>query len=236
MPLNGWRSHWQSIDTSGSGSIDEALRQVGKTLLGKPVAPKQVEILINHIATQLALVPTDRVLDCGCGNGLLTSCLAGRVAEVLGIDYSQPLLNIARTLYARDNIRYALDDLANMNGTTIEAQHFNKAWSCEVLQHLLPADARRLFDSLGRVLIPGYKILACGIPDRTHLRDFYNTPERWELYCRNMQQGGDQIGYWWGRAELSQLAAEAGMGITFIEQPPALYTSHYRFDILLEAQ
>lgn len=231
-----WLLHWCNVDTSASFTQAEALRQVGKTVLGEPVGVEQIEILVENIVTKLELSFADRVIDCGCGNGLVTSRVGIKVQNILGIDFSQSLLDVAQANYSVENIRYVKDDLTDLASSSIQSNYYNKAFSCEVLQHLEFDSAYLFLNKLTRLLKPGFKIFICGVPDRSKLHKFYNTPERWKLYCRNAQRNLDQIGYWWGKEELIRLATLTNLKATFFSQPNVLYTAHYRFDILLEAR
>lgn len=50
----------------------------------------------EHVATHLAAVGGDRVLDLGCGTGVLAEILAERGLRVTGVDLSEEMLVIAR--------------------------------------------------------------------------------------------------------------------------------------------
>ena len=58
--------------------------------------------------------PRNRVLDVGCGTGVLTAALAEAGAEAVGIDASEPYLEGARRHRPHPNITYELGDVRRM--------------------------------------------------------------------------------------------------------------------------
>lgn len=66
----------------------------------------------GSIIAQLELKGSERVLDLGCGDGLLTAQLAYRLpqGEVIGIDASQGMIAVAREK-ERGNLRFLLQDI-----------------------------------------------------------------------------------------------------------------------------
>ena len=69
--------------------------------------------LQDWLVTQL---PTRgaRALDAGCGSGRYTQVLARRYNDVIGVDISEPLIEIARDR-ADPNVRYVVSDLMSFN-------------------------------------------------------------------------------------------------------------------------
>jgi predicted TPR repeat methyltransferase len=76
------------------------LRQVGKTVNGAPISQIAVDALVQDIAHRLAIKGTDHLLDLCCGNGLVTHQCAPFCRSIVGVDYSEPLLQIAATYFA----------------------------------------------------------------------------------------------------------------------------------------
>src|SRR5262245_30680523 len=62
-----------------------------------------------------AVNPGSRVLDVGCGTGVLTKALAEAGAIATGIDASEPYLNGARQHRSHPNITYELGDIRQMH-------------------------------------------------------------------------------------------------------------------------
>jgi SAM-dependent methyltransferase len=89
--------------------------------------------------------PGERILDLGCGDGVLTEKLAGRGATVVGVDSSQSMVEAAR---ARGL------DVRVMNGETLAfAQEFDAVFSNAALHWMRDQD--RVLEGVNRALRPG---------------------------------------------------------------------------------
>jgi 2-polyprenyl-3-methyl-5-hydroxy-6-metoxy-1,4-benzoquinol methylase len=97
-----------------------------------------------------------RILDVGCGNGLMTRRLASLGADALGVDVSESMLDRARAYTTEHDARieYRLVDCTDEAAIRAlgEAQ-FDGAIACMVLMDM--AEIRPLFRGLGYVLKPG---------------------------------------------------------------------------------
>jgi len=105
-----------------------------------------------------------RVLDLGCGTGVLSKILADAGAEVVGIDASEPYLEAARRHRFHPNATYELGDICRMR---FEDGSFDAAVSTLVLD-LLP-DAEPAVAEMRRATRPG-GVVACA------LHDFWGAP------------------------------------------------------------
>lgn len=227
-PVRDWRAHWRGISETTPATVEDALRQVGKTVLGEPVALSHVDTILDTITAQLELVPSDVVVDLGCGNGLLTVGVADRVDRIIGVDVSETLISAARALNGRPNCTYCVGDLAALDESLFAGT--TKAYSYEVLQHLSTDETARLLDSLSGRFAEGLMLFVGSLPDRSLRRAFYDTPDRWDRYQQNLASGTEQIGHWWERQELVELCRSRGLDCRTMDQSDSLYTSHYRFD------
>ena len=227
-----WQSYWARRLPLREGTVHEALVQVGETRFGQPVATSQLDILVDHIVDLLDLKPHARALDLGCGNGLVTYALAGRIAHVVGFDYSPALLATARSHFMRPNLIYREADLRKMEGEELTVGSYDSAWSIEVVQNLDPVSLTALLKWLARVMTSRFRFLASGIPDISRIRAFYDTEERWQRHLENAKAGREQMGYWWSTDELAAAADCARLNVRFDSLPRPYYTSRYRLEAM----
>lgn len=73
----------------------------------------------------------DVVLDLGCDKGVMSNYLADKAKKVVGIDYHEYAINIAKSNYQKDNLEFVVD----------EALHFlekrKEEFSTLILSHIL---------------------------------------------------------------------------------------------------
>lgn len=229
-----WFEYWNTIALQ-EGDAD-LLKQVGKTVNREAVSMAQVDRIVDTIQAALDLHSGDRVLDLCCGNGLLTARVAAACNQILGIDFSVPLIGVANTRSRPCNVEYVIDSVLSLPGVLIERKEpcFGKAYMYEALQHFNQDEALGLLRSLAACAPTSFRLFLGSIPDRARLSEFYNNPERRQEYERRVRDGTEAIGTWWLDREVIEIAESAGFICSIVPQHGDLYTAHYRFDALLE--
>jgi peptidoglycan/LPS O-acetylase OafA/YrhL/SAM-dependent methyltransferase len=103
----------------------------------------------------VTLLPTDTVLEIGCGLGRLTRVLAARATTVVALDVSDEMLDRARALNPElDNVRWVLGDGVSLAG--IADDSVDGAVSTVVFQHVPDQSITLQYvRELGRVLRSG---------------------------------------------------------------------------------
>ncbi len=135
------REHWdrqavKDIDPELVTHVDRYQRQV------------EIELLLR------AIPHGQRVLDVGCGNGYTTAMLADRSAEVIGVDYSEPMLERARQEFGGpDNLQYRQLDV-------LELPSIGRTFDVVVTQRCLInltswEDQQTALNNIAEVLEPG---------------------------------------------------------------------------------
>jgi 2-polyprenyl-3-methyl-5-hydroxy-6-metoxy-1,4-benzoquinol methylase len=110
---------------------------------GKLRWARRVSMLSKHLA------PGMRVLELGCGTGYFTRELARSGAEIVALDVSPELLEIARANCSAPNVRY---EIQNAYDLSYSDAVFDSVVGSSVLHHLEIQDALR---EIYRVLKPG---------------------------------------------------------------------------------
>lgn len=98
-----------------------------------------------------------RVLDVGCGEGMLARELSGRVSEVVGIDVDAPTVEVARRDAAADNVEYLVGDFLTHD---FEAGSFDAVVSVVALHHM---DTTAALERMGELVRPGGRVAVVGL-------------------------------------------------------------------------
>jgi len=76
--------------------------------------------------------PNDTVLDIGCGKGELTFDLAKKAKNVVGVDFNEKSINLAKNKFSAFNIKYFLGDVTK----DLPDQKFDVLVLSNVLEHI----------------------------------------------------------------------------------------------------
>ncbi|MEU1785022.1 class I SAM-dependent methyltransferase [Streptomyces sparsogenes] len=119
-----------------------------------------------------------RALDAGCGSAHAVEALADSFEEVVGLDLSAPLIEIARAKRARPNVRYVVEDLFGLK----DEDGFDLVPSHTMLHHL--EDCRAGLEHLKSLVRPGGTVAlidnVCD-PYPTPPRKAYTWPALWSF-------------------------------------------------------
>ncbi len=121
--------------------------------------------------------PDDRAVDLGCGWGTITLGLAGQVASVVGVDFSERSIAFCERrrsemapeqperVQAVEKVRFHCADAGN---TGLEPGAFDLVVAADLFEHLYPEDTARVTREAFRLLEPGGRF-AVWTPHRGHL-------------------------------------------------------------------
>jgi ubiquinone/menaquinone biosynthesis C-methylase UbiE len=132
-------------------------------LTGEPLL-RWLRSVLPHQGTQ--------ALDLGCGSGRHTVLLADRFEEVVAVDLSRPMLELARAKRRRPNIVYVESDLRAVMPE--RDGPFDLVFSAYTLHHV--ADLEAVLQQIRSLVAPGGLVVLVDIVDRRG-----RTP-RWRRY------------------------------------------------------
>ncbi|MFB3883643.1 MAG: class I SAM-dependent methyltransferase [Thermodesulfobacteriota bacterium] len=169
----------------------------------------------NHWKVLLKLLGSfiedkDRIVEVGCGRGTISSYFAAYGCRVTLLDYSLPVLRIARGIY-RENDHKAELVQGDANFIPFSANSFDIVISMGLLEHF--QDAKKTIEEQIRILKPGGYFLAYVVPER---KDNIQRYFRWLNWILNIM------------SKASRLKRR--------EKPKeALYRTHFRSEHYIEA-
>ncbi len=123
------------------------------SLLRTAVNPPRFEYFRNVLINRLRMEPNQlRLLDVGCGGGLLSEPFAAQGCQVTGVDRSIPTLAAARAHAQKSGLAIQYLE-ANAESLPFDDQSFDIVCCCDVLEHV--DDMDRVINEISRVLKPG---------------------------------------------------------------------------------
>jgi len=163
---------------------------------------KLVNPLRRRLLQQAKIQPGQRVLDLGCGTGLLTMIIKQSIpnAQVTGLDGDEKVLNIARVKSRGVDIQW---DRALAFDMPYADNSFDVVLSSFVTHHLTSVEKVRAFREVHRVLRPngGFHIVDFGPPFNLLTRAQASVMKNFERTADNFE----------GR--ILPMLAEAGFGV-----------------------
>ena len=110
----------------------------------------------------------ERVLDLGCGWGTFCWVLGPRVAEMVGVDFSQKSIDLCENRLARSTMDGVSFLCADARDTGLEPESFDLVIAADLVEHLYPEDSQAVVAEASRVLKKGGR-LSLWTPHRGHL-------------------------------------------------------------------
>lgn len=128
-------------------------------------SPAEYEAWVGHsadlVAEELALGPSDAVLDLGCGSGRQAVLIAPRVESLKAVDFSRPALAIAQRDRQEPNIEYEWADLNAFDPAQFAGR--NKAYAIGSMLYLQSVD--HVLNLVDALIGQGTDVMLCDLPD-----------------------------------------------------------------------
>ena len=234
MPrIRDWRSYWHS-KPQAFDPADRA-RQAEWTFDGDPLPADVVLAHVSEIVARLELTHESRLLDLCCGNGFITEQLADHCAAVVGVDFSDYLVDVAERETRHPRVRYQRGDVLRLDELDPPLEgRFDRVLMLGSLQYFAPDDLDRILAGLAPLMSPGAVILLRDIPNRALRWRFYRTGRQRLTHLWNSIGGQDALGTWWETGWIESRVGALGWSATFpVSADPD--SARYRFDAQLRA-
>ena len=210
--------------------------QVRRTLHGRPVLEKQIDLIVAAVVAALGLGPGDVLLDLACGNGALSDRLFQCCAGGLGVDASEYLIGTAQEYFATPSRQYVIADAADW----VEAANpgrFTKAVCYGSFSYLPDDAAARMLRGLQRRFPQVGCVMLGNLPDPARAGRFYGAGGEGRRGSRvpDLRAPESDLGVWRDEAEITALAGP-GWQVTTRPMPPEFFAAHYRYDAILVRQ
>ncbi|MEO8309220.1 MAG: bifunctional 2-polyprenyl-6-hydroxyphenol methylase/3-demethylubiquinol 3-O-methyltransferase UbiG [Pseudomonadota bacterium] len=165
-------------------------------------------VRVEYIASRLPLSGA-RVLDVGCGGGLLAEALARRGANVEGIDLSPAMITTAQ-LHAAESglaIEYRLQDAEEL--AQLHPHQFDAVCCMEMLEHV--PEPQAFLGTLSRLVKPGGAVFVSTL--NRNLKSFMLAIVGAEYLLRLLPRGTHEYERFIRPAELAGWARHAGLSL-----------------------
>jgi 2-polyprenyl-3-methyl-5-hydroxy-6-metoxy-1,4-benzoquinol methylase len=100
--------------------------------------------------------PGERVLDVGCGSGVIADFLAAQGALTTGVDANPAAISYAREHFRRPNLEFRVGYVEDLD---FEPASIDGIYRLEVIEHLYIPQARALLGRLRSLLKPGGRLV-----------------------------------------------------------------------------
>lgn len=223
-----WKKHYNSNAVKFGNS---PLKQVDRTINGAEEGDDQLQLTIETVKQVLCLKKNDRVIDLCCGNGLITEAIASNVGSVIGVDFSEKLIEHARCRSTGDNVQYIVNDVSALTPAFFD--NFNKAYMLGSVQHLNSGELSRLLRIMADA--PSVKaVFISSVPDADRLSIYYDDERKMDYHLTREAAGKPHIGTWWSQQQMKTLVDGSGLRARFLTQHTALASAYYRYDCLID--
>ena len=193
----------RNVDTAEVNKFDELAQKWWDTESEFKPLHAINPLRVGYVTDRVSL-SGKRVLDVGCGGGILTESLAAQGANVMGIDAAEAPISVAKLHRYESNIQveYALTTIEELEATSPEP--FDVITCLEMLEHVpdprsVVASCRSLLKNDGHLFlstinrnpksylfaIVGAEYILNMLPKGTHDYDKLITPAELSGFCRS---------------------------------------------------
>jgi ubiquinone/menaquinone biosynthesis C-methylase UbiE len=149
---DSWKDYW---DTRGKNVGQDYEVDRGQSCRGLEAD----ELAEKHLLAFIDPKPEDRILDAGCGTGINIARLSKKVRSLVGIDYSESMVERARKRLETEHVSNAEVRAGSIASTGFPSDSFNKIICISVMQYLNDQDCEAALKEFVRISKHGGEII-----------------------------------------------------------------------------
>jgi amino acid adenylation domain-containing protein len=157
--VRDWQQIYEQLYATGEGARDRDFNIVGwnSSYTGQPISPEEMREQVEATVSRIATLGGQRILEIGCGTGLLLLRLAGDCQRYVGTDFSQIALGqVEEVVDERQWSHVELWQREADNFEGVEAESFDIVVLNSVVQYFPSMDyLMRVLEGACRALRPG---------------------------------------------------------------------------------
>lgn len=222
-----WFKHWEerskvkdNISASGWGSKDI----------------KEYLCDIKDVCKKLQLEKKDRLLNIGCGNGLMEILLSHWVKSITSIDLSKGMIERAKkNNREHKNVVFYKGNILNL-GFLKGRFNFNKVLCNSVIQYLNSiGEIKKALTEIKNITKKNTIILISANPDKKKFNEFISGYDRLGLKKEDAEKKkkATRISLWTDPCDAKKLAEGLGYRATVKKMHPSIWQSWFMYDLLL---
>lgn len=212
---------------------DDVWGQVRRTINGRRISDEELAEVVTAIVAELELGSADTLLDLACGNGALTERLFVSCGDVVGVDRSAYLIEVAQERFQQPPTRvFREDDIVSYLRGEPEPIRFTKGMCYGSMQYLSRTYLATMLAELHDRFAAMTRLMLGNVPDRDRAELFLReNPNVTEL---DLDDPAAQVGVWWSQDEITSVAADTGWAsVEFTRLPDRVFNARYRYDAVL---
>jgi ubiquinone/menaquinone biosynthesis C-methylase UbiE len=149
---DSWKDYW---DARGKNVREDYEVDRGQTCRGTEAD----ELAERHLLAFIDPKAEERILDAGCGTGINIERLSRKVRSLVGIDYSESMVERARKRMEAEHVTNAEVRAGSIAATGLPSDSFDKIICISVMQYLRDQDAEAALKEFVRITKNGSEII-----------------------------------------------------------------------------
>lgn len=218
-----WEKYWDQVGENNHSFATQVQRN----------DEDSIQSSVDNIIARLEISKTDKVLDVCCGNGFITHEISKVCNEIVGVDQSQNLIQIANNTYQENNTKHICISATSMSND-LGSTKFDKIYLEFSFQYFdKKNEGKKVIQEMINLLTPTGKILISNITESGKQKVLFDTLPKRFYYLTSRIRGKNSMGKFWLVKELDDICKELKIQGQYIKQPSHLPYAHYRFDYII---